>query len=30
LTKSPKTSDGEKTASLKNVVGKTGYLLGEN
>jgi hypothetical protein len=26
LTKDPKTHDGERTASLKNVPGRTGYL----
>jgi hypothetical protein len=30
LTKSPKTYDGEKTASSTNVDGKSGYLLAEN
>jgi hypothetical protein len=30
LTKEPKTYNGEKTASLTNVPGKTGYLPAEN
>jgi hypothetical protein len=30
LTKAPKTYDGEKTASLRNVAGKSGYLPAEN
>jgi hypothetical protein len=30
LTKSPKTYDGENTASSINVAGKSGYLLAEN
>jgi hypothetical protein len=30
LTKSPKTYDGEKTASSTNVSGKSGYLPAEN
>jgi hypothetical protein len=30
LTKLPKTYDGEKTASSKNIAGKSGYLLEEN
>jgi hypothetical protein len=30
LAKSPKTHDGEKTASLTNVAGKSGYLPAEN
>jgi hypothetical protein len=30
LTKSPKTHDGEKTASSTNVAGKSGYLPAEN
>jgi hypothetical protein len=30
LTKSPKTYDEEKTASLTNVAGKSGYLPVEN
>jgi hypothetical protein len=30
LTMSPKTYDGEKTASSTNVAGKSGYLPAEN
>jgi hypothetical protein len=30
LTKVPKTYNGEKTASSKNVAGKSGYLPAEN
>jgi hypothetical protein len=30
LTKAPKTYNGEKTASLANAAGKTGYLPAEN
>jgi hypothetical protein len=30
LAKTPKTKDGEKTASSKNVAGKSGYLPAEN
>jgi hypothetical protein len=30
LTKVPKTYDGVKTATLRNVVGKSGYLPAEN
>jgi hypothetical protein len=30
LTKPPKTYDGEKIASSKNIAGKTGYLPSEN
>jgi hypothetical protein len=30
FTKAPKTYNGEKTASSKNVVGKIGYLSAEN
>jgi hypothetical protein len=30
LTKAPKTYDGEKTASLTNVAGESGYLPIEN
>jgi hypothetical protein len=30
LTKMPKTSDGENTASSTNVAGKSGYLPEEN
>jgi hypothetical protein len=30
LKKMPKTFDGEKTASSRNVAGKTGYLSAEN
>jgi hypothetical protein len=30
LSKEPKTSDGEKSSSLTNVAGKTGYLSEEN
>jgi hypothetical protein len=30
LTKELKTYDGEKTASLTDVAGKSGYLLAEN
>jgi hypothetical protein len=30
LIKAPKTYNGEKTASLRNVAGKSGYLPAEN